>query len=46
MAPLRAADVLDEVAEFLAKGNEDLVLILDRLCSRKAVSDRCVDRVG
>lgn len=34
MAPLRAADILDEVAELLAQGHEDLVLVLDRLCSR------------
>jgi hypothetical protein len=40
MAPLRAADVLDEVAEFLAKGNKDLVLVFDRLCRREEVSDR------
>jgi hypothetical protein len=40
MAPLRAADVLDKVAEFLAKGNKDLVLVFDRLCRREEVSDR------
>lgn len=34
MAPLRAADVVDKAPKLLAQGNEDLVLILDRLCSR------------
>lgn len=32
MAPRRAADVFDEVAKLLAQGNQDLVLVLDRLC--------------
>lgn len=32
MTPLRAADVVDEGAKFLAKGNEHLVLVLDGLC--------------
>lgn len=39
MTRLRTADILDEVAELLAQGNEDLVLVLDRLCSRQEVSD-------
>lgn len=34
MTPLRAADILDKVAELLAQRNQDLVLILDRLCAR------------
>jgi hypothetical protein len=31
MAILRAADILDEVAELLTKGNKDLILVFDRL---------------
>lgn len=31
MPPLRAAHVVDEVAELLTKGDQDLVLVLDRL---------------
>jgi hypothetical protein len=36
---LRAADILDKVAELLAQRNQDLVLVLDRLCTgvREAV---------
>jgi hypothetical protein len=34
MAPLGAADVVDEAPELLAQGNEDLVLVLDGLCNR------------
>jgi hypothetical protein len=33
MAPLGPADVVDKAAELLAQGDEDLVLVLDRLCS-------------
>lgn len=32
VAPLRPPDVLDEAAELLAQGDQDLVFILDRLC--------------
>ena len=32
MAELGPADVFDEAAELLTKGDEHLVLILDRLC--------------
>ena len=34
MAPLRAADILDEATEFLAQGDENFVFVLDRLCIR------------
>ena len=34
VAPLRAADVLDEAAEFLAQGDENFVFVLNRLCMR------------
>lgn len=33
VTPLRTADILDEIAQFLAQGNEDLVLIFNGLCS-------------
>lgn len=33
MAPRRASDVFDEVAELFAQGDQDLVLVLDRLCA-------------
>ncbi len=32
MAPRRATDILDEATELIAQGDEDLILILDRLC--------------
>ena len=34
MAPLRTADIVDKAPKLLAQGDEDLVLILDGLCSR------------
>jgi hypothetical protein len=34
MAPLGTADVLDEVSQLFAQGDEDLILVLDGLCSR------------
>jgi hypothetical protein len=33
VAPLRAADILDKVAKLLAQRNQDLILVLDRLCT-------------
>lgn len=33
VTPLRATDILDKVAELLAQRNQDLILVLDRLCS-------------
>ena len=38
MAPLRTADIVDKAPELLAQGNEDLVLILDGLCSRAVLA--------
>lgn len=32
MTPLRTANVLDEITEFLAQGNENLVLVLNGFC--------------
>lgn len=32
VTPLRATDILDKVAELLAQRNQDLILVLDRLC--------------
>lgn len=32
MTPLRTANVLDEIAEFLAQGNKNLVLVLNGFC--------------
>lgn len=34
MTPLGAADVVDKAPELFAQGDENLVLILDGLCSR------------
>lgn len=34
MTPLGTADVVDKATQLLAQGNEDLVLILDRLCKQ------------
>lgn len=44
VTPLRTADVLDEVAQLLAQGNEDLVLVFDRLCS--PVRGRCTHELS
>lgn len=46
VTPLRAADILDEVAELLAQRDQDLVLILDGLCTgvRGAVQVRALGR--
>lgn len=38
MAPCRSADILDESAEFFAKGDEHLVFILDALCGWQGLS--------
>ena len=35
MSPRWAADIFDKVAELGAQGNEDLVLVLNRLCATK-----------
>ena len=35
MAPGWATDIFDEVAEFGAQGNENLILILNRLCATR-----------
>jgi len=35
MPPRWAADIFDEIAELGAQGDEDLVLILNRLCATK-----------
>lgn len=32
MTPLRSPDIFDEIAELLAEGYQNLVLILDRFC--------------
>lgn len=38
MAPCRSADILDESAELCAKGNENLIFVLDAFCGWQAMS--------